>query len=155
MSHHLSATQIAKCLAGTAEDPEQQHLRHCADCRAELDRFGSAISSFRNAVRDRVENHLDREPRPIASRSGVPGRALVPRWIFVLATTVVLSLGIVPLLTLQRPTQRAVSNESVTDPNTLMNAVDLHLLRQVPAPLEPMFVLIPTTDATPQSGGTR
>jgi hypothetical protein len=66
-----------------------------------------------------------------------------------------MSLGIVPLLTLERPEQRAALNESVTDPNILMNAVDLHLLRRVPAPLEPMFVLIPTTDAIPQSGGTQ
>jgi hypothetical protein len=154
MNNHLSATQFARCLAGTAEDPEQQHLLHCADCRAERDRFGSAISSFRHAVRDRVESHIAGEHALIAPRSIRPAQAPVPKLIFV-ATVIILALGIVPLLTTEMPEHRAVPNLSATDPNVLMNAVNLHLLRKVPAPMEPMFVLIPTTDATTQSGGTR
>jgi len=155
MSHHLSETQFARCVAGTAEKKEQQHLLECANCRAELDLFGSAISSFRIAVRDRVESHIAGEFAPDVSRSHLFARASLPGWILVAAAMMLFAVGLLPLFSSTRPQPRVIPNESTTDPNALMNAVNLHLLRRVPAPMEPMFVLIPTTDATTQSGGTR
>ena len=143
MSNHLSATQFASCLAGTAGNPEQQHLLDCRGLSRRTGSLGSAISSFRHAVRDRVESHIAGEPAPIASRSAITAQAPVPKWI-VVAAVIVLALGMVPLLT-EMPEHRAVPNDSAMDPNALMNAVNLHLLRKVPAPMEPMFVLIPTT----------
>ena len=53
MSDHLTPDQFAKCFVNGAEGLELRHITECPRCSDELDRFGSAVASFRSTGPDR------------------------------------------------------------------------------------------------------
>ena len=155
MSKHLSQDQFARCLVGRTTSAETRHLNECPECSAEFDAFGRSISSFRNAIRAQVDVRIA-SPRPVIARFRVrPAAATVSklRWALVVAGAFV--LAVVPFLT--REEKRVVIEQPATapDPNTLMENVNRHLSRTIPAPMEPMMALIPNDDLRTKSGGVQ
>jgi hypothetical protein len=68
------------------------------------------------------------------------------RW--VLATAAVLLVGMVPFVTSEKPESVSVTTKvaAETSPDALMNAINAHLSRTVPAPMEPMMSLLPNDE---------
>ena len=65
----------------------------------------------------------------------------------------VVLLGMVPLLTSQKPQQTTAEASPETTPDALMNAIHLHLSRTVASPMEPMMSLLPSDEFMVGSGG--
>src|SRR5262245_1969753 len=155
MSNHLSQDQFAKCAIGQSTTTERQHLAECAECSAELERFGSTLSLFRTALRDRVD--VEAESRVTVLKPVSPRRAFsfsTLRWAFI-ASAVLVFIS-VPLLKREEPKPPVIENVSTdADANALMDAVNLHLSRTVPAPMERMLIVIPDDQSITQSGGTQ
>jgi hypothetical protein len=154
MSNHLSQDQFAKCVIGQSMSAERQHLTECATCSAELERFGNTLSLFRTALRDRVDAQAESTVtvlKPSASRAS--GFSIL-RWAFI-ASAVLVFIS-VPLLKREEPKPSAIENVSTdVDANALMDAVNLHLSRTVPAPMERMLIVIPDEQSLTQSRGTQ
>ena len=154
MSNHLSQDQFAKCAIGQSTSAERQHLIECATCSAELERFGNTLSLFRTALRDRVDAQAESTVmvlKPSASRAS--GFSVL-RWAFI-ASAVLVFIS-VPLLKREEPKPPVIENVSTeVDANALMDAVNLHLSRTVPAPMERMLIVIPDDESITQSGGTQ
>ena len=155
MSDHLSADRFAACVVhGPAED-DLTHIRACPKCRAALDEFKGAMASFRTAVRDHVDVRVDTAAMEVPSSQGARGLSGAPRSSWMLAAAaVVLLIGLPVLMSRQLP-QPSTTTVRETDPDALMNAIDLHLLRTVPAPMEPMLGLLPEAEFRRDFGGTQ
>jgi predicted anti-sigma-YlaC factor YlaD len=149
MNTHLSDEQFAKCFTGVATNPERRHLSECSECRAELRRFGETLTSLRGAVRRHVEDHVQAlAGNPIAVRPVSAGNPAM-RWALMTAT--VLLLGVIPWVLLERP--QPVAESAPETPDALMDAINLHLSRTVPSPMEPMMSLIERDVFITDSGG--
>lgn len=157
MSNHLSQEQFAKCfVAGStsASKDERQHLAECPKCQAELDSFGNTVSSLRLAIRGRVDERVAAQPGDITPISVRPAVDRMPTMGWALATAAVLLLGLVPFLT-QKPREAIEEVTVETNADALMNAINLHLSRTVPSPMEPMMSLIPSDGSITESGGVQ
>lgn len=153
MNHHLSREQFARCFVGAPTNAERQHLGKCLECRTELDRFAGTIASFRSAVRSRIEKRMTmRVPMGLPLSPGsLQSRT---KWRPALAAAAAIVLGVFPFF-LTEPKLPHVNERvfSETTPDALMDAISLHLLRTVPAPMEPAMALIPTDDLSKRPGG--
>jgi hypothetical protein len=156
MSDHLTPDQFAKCFVNGAEGQELRHITECPRCSDELNRLGSAVASFRSAVRDRIDVHVGSDVTEVPSFPACAPAIWAPRFRWVLAAAAVVVLGLIPVLTIKTQPEDAVDRTSAeTDPDALMGAINLHLLRTVPAPMEPMLSLVPSTEANTELGGVR
>ena len=156
MSDHLTPDQFAKCFVNGAEGLELQHITECPRCSDELDRFGSAVASFRSAVRDRIDVHVGSDVPEVTSFPLQRPAIRAPKFRWVLAAAAVVVLGLIPVLTIENQPEDAIDRTSAeTDPDALMGAINLHLLRTVPAPMEPMLALVPSAESEIESGGDR
>ena len=148
MNGHLSQEQFAKCFVGAASNEERQHLLECTECTAELNGFGKTVSALRLAIRRQVDVHVNQPPTEIAVQ---PAASVMRRLGWALATAAVLLIGIVPVLTSRKP-QIELANSgpkpAAASPDDLMNAINVHLSRTIPAPMEPMMSLIPSDEPT-------
>ena len=155
MSDHLSPTQFAKAFVDGSPGLEQQHLAECSECRAELDRLGGAVSTFRSALRERVDKQVESAAAVVSVQSSRPAAQPAKlRW--VLAVAAIVGLVLVPVFMREKKSQEVFDEKTVRmDPDALMDAVNLHLLRTVPAPMEPMLVLVPSAESKTESGGER
>jgi hypothetical protein len=127
MNSHLSSNQICRWLAGDRGPEEQQHLRICPACRAELEQFENALTGFRSS--------LEQSPVPAVGYSRV--RQTLPRW--VLAAAALALLVATPVYwnaRQQRAAEQAKSDE------LLLERIDAGLSRSVPASMEPLMQLI-------------
>ena len=142
MNRHLSAQEFAESFAGQPLNAALlSHLRECPECRAELDRFGETMLAFRGAIREVINTHVESTPaielRP-HHWTEAPARG---RWQWALAAAVVVLAGLLPLVALDftlRSGGRPASEE--VDPSVLMDSINLHLSRDLPAPMEPIMV---------------
>lgn len=155
MSDHLTATQFAKAFVEGPAGLERQHLSECAQCWAELNRLDGAVSSFRIALRERVDGQVESAATAISIQPGRPV-ARPAKFGWALGIAAIVTLMLVPLFPTVRESRELVNETRVqTDPDALMDAVSLHLLRTVPAPMEPMLALVPSTESKTESGGDR
>jgi hypothetical protein len=156
MNNHLSSEQFAKCFIGRSSGEDLRHIAECAECRAELDRFGTTVSLFRGAIRDRVDARISSQPAAMRNTAIETVSAGVPIWRWAVLAAAAVVLVALPFFTNQKPTQDVIEKTTTaTDPDTLMKAVNLHLSRTVPAPMEPMMNLIPKNEWTTETGGDR
>ena len=136
MKQHLSQEQFSRCFLGTATSEERRHVLDCGECRMELESFATSVASLRSAIRERVDGHVT--PQPVLSiRLEGPPRI---RW--ALVSVALLLIGMLPLLT-TLPDRNAHPTPITTSPEDLMNAINVHLSRTVPSPMEPMMPLLP------------
>ncbi len=146
MSNHLSEDQFAKCIVVIGRK-ELEHLRQCPECSAELERFGSAVTAFRSALRNRADDRAASHAFSIR-----PAIANTPKWRWALVAALFVVVMVIPFF-ISKP-QSSIENASTQmDPEALMRAVNLHLSRTIPAPMEPMMALIPNEEPKIESGG--
>ena len=154
MNDHLREDQFAKCAVGRPERAELLHLGECAECSGELERFRIALSLFRDAVRECVDDRIALGPLEIVPPR--PDEAGMSKWHVALVAAVVLIMVILPSFTsIQAPQNEAGQASNETSPDDIMNRVNLHLSRVVPEPMEPMMSLIPGDEFAGKSGGVR
>jgi len=139
MKHHLSREQISGILAGIATPEEEQHVSVCIECNLELARFRETLTCFR----DSVTEWTDRE-----GGSALPDAAFLEnrsfalrvrrlRWVLVTASLIVLLA--VPFYKLRNDQQREA--QALQD-SLLLEEVNAHISRTVPAPMEPLMELL-------------
>ena len=158
MSNHLSQDQFAKCIVGQATPAERLHLNECSECTAELDRFAAALSSFRSAVRSRVDDRVASLQAPLIVEVPIePEAAGIPKWRWALVVAAAVFAVVVPFLTSEKKPQEVSEKPSpvTTSPDALMDAVHRHLSRTLPAPMEPMMVLIAGDEPVNDPGGVQ
>ena len=158
MSHHLSEDQFARRFLEPPANGELRHIDECSECRAALDNFGHSISSFRSAVRGQIDARLALCPSAEAPWSNPPARAAgaMWRWAWIAATTVIALVVMAPFFTKKKePDQVINTTQTLTSPDALMNAVNLHVSRTVPAPMERIMTLMPSDELITESGGVQ
>ena len=154
MSNHLRPDQITRCIVDQGTAAERQHLTICVLCRSQLDNFENSVSVFRSSIRHHIDEHL--ESRPFAVAAPVhpqPHTHSAWRWVLAASAVVMLVVGFFMSSTEPRPMIEQVSTDS--DPDVLMRAVNLHLSRTLPAPMEPMIAVVPAGVSSPESGELR
>ena len=133
MSQHLSSQEISQWMTGERTPQQEQHVRECPECGAELARMEAALALFRGSVRHWSEGQV-RVPRPLA-----PGpRPLPMRWALVTAT--LLLLAAIPVYRNVQDRQRQA--EAARADALLLEQVDAEVSRAVPRPMEPLVKLV-------------
>jgi len=146
MNNHLSEKQFARCFVGVSTNEERQHLLECLECREDLEGFENAIASLRSTIREQVEDRTTHIQ---------PTRERMPKVRRAIAAAAVILLGLVPLLTSQRPQRIITEASSEKNADALMDAINLHLSRTVASPMEPMMSLLPSDEYITGSGGIK
>jgi hypothetical protein len=150
MSHHLSEEQFEACVLGRASPAELAHINGCPECHAQFDSFRGALSLFRNAIWDLVEDRAVLRSSSVTAPA--PSSAVIPkwRWVLVLATFVVAVA--IPILVGE--TNPPKTREQMS-PEAVMERLNRHLARTVPAPMEPVLSLISSEPFATESGGVQ
>ena len=157
MSSHLSQDQISMFILGRGTPEEQRHGRECPECSAELARFQEPISTFRAAMQE----WSDREDVPrlaeVSAFLSAPHRFSSPVWGWMPVAMAVM-IGVItaiPIYVQQRSLQQAQTEEAARRDELLMDAVNAHLSRTLPTPMEPIMALVPDQEFVIQSGDTQ
>jgi hypothetical protein len=140
MSQHLSARQISLWMIGERAPQQEQHVRECPECGAELARLEASLALFRGSVRHWSDGQV-RVPRPLAptrGSRGYPARPLPVRWALVAAALLVLAA--VPIYRNAQDRQRQA--EMARADALLLEQVDAEVSRAVPRPMEPLVKLV-------------
>jgi hypothetical protein len=154
MNNHLSEDQFARYVIGRSTGAELLHVMDCAHCTAELDRFGKTVTSFRTAVRGRIDERMASQTWVMPRFSARFAISVIPKWRWALVAAVILVVLLVPFKTDdKKPLEAIPQTSSATEANALMDAVSLHLSRTMPAPMEPILALMPEDESTTQKGG--
>jgi anti-sigma factor RsiW len=141
MNRHLSEDQIARCIVGEATIAEAQHVRECPECGAELNRFSKSVAQFQSSIRERINDRIALVPSVAVSRPYSAGTR-IQRWVLVAAVAVI--LVVLPFIrTGNKPKALPEPAYTEADPDAVMNRVNLHLSRTVPAPMEPLMLGLP------------
>ena len=154
MSNHLSQDQFSKYIVGRPTSEELKHIGECPECSAELERFGNTLSLFRSEIRNRIEERVASHPPEVTFLRPVESGISKWRWAWVAAAvvTVLVLPFFIPQIQPQEAGERASSN---ADADAVMERVNLHLSRIVPAPMEPMLSLLPNDESITKSGGVQ
>jgi hypothetical protein len=131
MNNHLSSEQISSWMIGERSPEAQKHAGMCPECRAELDRLQDALSSFRSSVLQWV----DVQTPALNTARGLRSHSL--HWVLATATVVLLAV----ILIYKNISDRQREAEAVQDA-LLLEEVNVHLSRGVPAALEPFMELM-------------
>jgi hypothetical protein len=152
MSNHLSHDQLVNCFLNRSTNAELQHILKCPECSADLDGFTNTISRFRSLIRHRIDERIAGETNILRISPRIPTRGIA-RWRWVLAGAMAVAL-VVPFVTTPDQEPQAISENTSSEmtADALMNAVNLHLLRTMPAPMEPILALFPTDESTISGG---
>ena len=154
MSNHLSEDQFARCAAGRPAREDLQHIRACAECGAELERFANKLSLFRSAIRHRIDDRVVLYPTGVTSLR--PAHPRIPKWSWALVGTAFLVLVMFPFFVSEiRPPDAGERTSSEANPDAVMDRVNRHLSRIVPAPMEPVMLLIPSEEFVSNPGGVQ
>ena len=140
MSQHLTSGEISQWMIGERTPQQEQHVRECPECGAELARLEGSIALFRGSVRHWSEGQSRAEPPAIGgilpARRGSGIRPM--RWALVAAALVVLAA--VPIYRNARDRQRQA--EIARADALLLEQVDAEVSRAVPRPMEPLVKLV-------------
>jgi hypothetical protein len=155
MSKHLSEDQIAELCLERASAPSLQHIRTCSQCAGELERFEQTVNAFRQSIHSRIDEHSAAHPPSAIPISAQPAAAGILTWRWVLAAAAAFVL-VIPFVTHEiQPQEVADKSLSEDDADALMKSVNLHLSRTMPAPMEPILVLLPGEQVITESGGLK
>ena len=155
MRHHLSEDQLSMCILGRSTAEELQHGRECPQCKAQLERFHEPVSTFRAAMQD----WSDRESAPrlaeISWMLAKPRWFSDPLWLWAPVAIAVMLLTGIPIYVQQQKLYREEVAETTHQDVLLMDAINTHLSRPLPSPMEPIMALIPEEKTVVQSGGIK
>jgi hypothetical protein len=150
MSHHLSENQFEACILGHAGPAELTHINDCPDCRAEFQRFSKSLSLFRRAVWDLADD------RAALSSSNVTAPAVsttnIPKWRWALVVATFVVAVAIPILVGETNPPKPTEQMS---PEAVMERLNRHLARTVPAPMEPVMSLISIEPFASEPGGVQ
>jgi hypothetical protein len=140
MSRHLSSREVSQWMIGERTPQQEQHVRQCPECGAEVARMEAALGLFRGSVRHWSEGQRGAEPPAIGSV--VPARrgswAQPLRWALVAATLLVLAAVPVYRNVQERQRQAEIARADAL----LLEQVDAEVSRAVPRPMEPLVKLV-------------
>ena len=142
MITHLTSEQISRIVVGDAVPDEKQHVLECAECSAEAARVRETLSLFRASL----ERWAESDSR-LAWSPSARFRRRPLRW--VLAAAVMVVVIVMPIHKNAVERQRLVEAEDAL----LLEQVNAHVSRIVPAPMEPLMNFI--SDAPATEGGRR
>ena len=139
MKAHLSADQISRWIAGERAPDDEQHLRECAQCAAEVAHMKKLLADFHDCVIEWSDRQKDaavpaqwvRLERPRKSKSN----SLLLK-LSAAALTIVLAL----LVFHHYNRQRAIK-EYEADVK-LLEEVNTQISQPVPTPLKPLMQLV-------------
>ena len=144
MSNHLSQDEFEKCVLGRPGQAELDHLTGCPECRAELEQFRKALSLFRSAIHDLAD---DRSPLQASDvTTFVPAATGAPRWRWALLAAGCVALIIFTIFISDKRPPVPAEQPSAESPEAIMERLNRHLSRTVPAPMEPVMSLIPSEE---------
>jgi hypothetical protein len=135
MNSHLSPEQFSRWLMGERTPLEEQHVRECSQCSAEIGNFQAAVAGFRDSVREWSDAKT--VVKPILA--GRPTRSLgltSLRWACIAAMLLLLSAIPIYRVEQQRKAERARADAA------LLEQVDRQVSRAVAAPMEPLANLM-------------
>ena len=140
MSRHLSSREVSQWIIGERTPQQDQHVRQCPECGAELARMEAALGLFRGSVRHWSEGQSRAEAPAIgsilAARRGSWAQPL--RWALVAAMLLVLAA--VPIYRNVQEKRRQA--EIAMADALLLEQVDAEVSRAVPRPMEPLVNLV-------------
>ena len=140
MSQHLSSQEISQWMIGERTPQQEQHVRQCPECGAEVARMEAALALFRGSVRHWSDGQSRAEPPAVESilptRRGP--RIQPMRWALVAAALLVLAA--VPIYRNAQERQRQA--EIARADTLLLEQVDAEVSRAVPRPMEPLAKLV-------------
>jgi hypothetical protein len=139
VSRHLSPEQISCWMMGERTAQDEEHVRDCSTCGAEVNRVETALRLFQRSAKDWSQEHSP-EFRNVWSTEGVRRgvRTLALRW--ALAGLTLLVLAGIPIQTIRERGQREARANQID--TALLEQVDAEVSRAVPAPMEPLARLI-------------
>jgi hypothetical protein len=139
MDQHLDAEAIGRWMAGERGPAAEDHLRDCAECRAEVARLESALAHFRDAAHQWSGwQPLSRPPARWAVGSLARRRWPAPmRWAAV--TAVAALLAGFPVYRNYRQRQAVAQAKANA---LLLEEVSADISRPAPEPLEPLIKLV-------------
>ena len=139
MSQHLSSREISQWMIGGRTPQQEQHVRECSECGAELARMEASLALFRGSVRHWSDGQSRAEPPAVGSILRARGsRALPMRW--ALAAAALLVLAAVPIYRNAQDRQRQA--DLARADALLLEQVDAEVSRAVPRPMEPLVKLV-------------
>jgi hypothetical protein len=133
VNEHLPPERISAWVAGERLPWEEQHIRECEECAAQVEQLEAALGGFRASIRA-----VDAPPRWNASETSRwrpwhwPLRAVAVAAVVVVVTAI-------PAIRSARERQRAAQARADAQ---LMEQVDLQISRSAPASLEPALELV-------------
>jgi hypothetical protein len=133
MSQHLSSGEISQWMIGERTPQQEQHVRQCSECGAEVARMEAALGLFRDSVRHWSDGQV-RVPRPLTPEP----RPQPIRWVLVAAALLVLAA--VPIYRNAQDRQRQA--EIARADALLLEQVDAEVSRAIPRPMEPLVKLV-------------
>src|SRR5262245_19797862 len=164
MNNHLSQDQLSMWILGRSTAEELRHGRECPQCRAELARFEAPVSAFRSVMVEWSDGENVPGIEEVSTLLRRPNAVISMSWRWAAVGTVVVLLSAIPIYRQGHApagTGRELSRPlaiDATDPNAdalLMDAVNAHLSRTIPAPMEPILALIPDQEDIAHTGGTK
>jgi hypothetical protein len=140
MSQHLSSPEVSQWMIGERTPQQEQHVRQCSECGAELARMEAALGLFRGSVRHWSGGQSRSEPPAMGSiLAARRGPRIQPmRWVLVAAALLVLAA--VPIYRNAQEKQRRA--EIARADSLLLEQVDAEVSRAVPRPMEPLAKLV-------------
>lgn len=141
MNQHLSSQRISLWMAGERTAEDEQHLRECPECAAELARFQATLSLFRASVRQWSGQQAGSEAGAIP-KTGPARHRLHPwpvRWALAAALLLVATISIHRSTRQQQPGGLMAQADVL-----LLEQVDAEVSRAVPRTMEPLLELVST-----------
>ena len=152
---HLSQDQILMCILDRSTPDEVQHARECPQCRAELERFQLPVATFRVAMQDWSDGESVPGLGEVSGFLARPRRFADPVWRWAPACLALMLLTGIPIYVQQQKLYQAEVVDAPHPDELLMDAVNIHLSRTMPSPMEPIMALIPEEQTFIQSGGNQ
>jgi hypothetical protein len=153
MNTHLTEEQISNWIAGDVDVQVDSHVRECAECRAKLAAFKTAMSAFRDSANGFANQEY-------SGRVLDPGRLLLRsrqarkrsfRWLAVAAAGVIVAAVPVYQRSIQSTQEPMVGEESQVDAQ-LLERVNAHLSQTAPASFQPLSEMFVTVSSSKTEG---
>ena len=140
MSRHLSSREVSRWIIGERTPQQDQHVRQCPECGAELARMEAALGLFRSSVRHWSEGQSRAEPPAIGNILPARGAAWAQPMRWALVAAALLVLAAVPVY--RNVQERRRQAEIAMADALLLEQVDAEVSRAVPRPMEPLVNLV-------------
>jgi hypothetical protein len=144
MNRHLSTERIDRLMAGDAPAADKQHVADCAECGANLERARQTLSSFGHAVRRRADDLATQVPGGVLVQASLRATA-VRRFRWAIGTAAVVAVAAVPFFKGMVDRQRELQAQQ---DSLLLEQVNEHVSRLVPASMEPFMEFLAEPDET-------